>query len=76
MAEFSKQWCEINDPEIIGGFDIHEEISELPNEHYINLICEGFGFIAVGKNENGDIIFAFPKNDEEVEWKSYESIIK
>ncbi len=47
MADFSKQWCELNDPEMPWDFDILEEFGKLPKNHYISIICEGFGFIAI-----------------------------
>jgi hypothetical protein len=76
MAEFSKQWCEKHQPDWTGDFDIFEESSELPNEHYVNIMCEGFGFLAIGKNENGEAIFAIPEdNSEYVKWISYEQLM-
>ena len=88
MAEFSKQWCEIHDSTGIGSdFDIHEIADGLPNEHYTSIICEGFGFVAVAKDINGNILLAFPVEPEEGEdpleegmtqvlWKSYEEVVK
>ena len=59
MAEYSKQWCEINDPDDLSyDFDILEEAKQLKPEHYVSLICEGFGFTAIGKDKDGNIILA------------------
>ena len=46
MAEFCKQWAEINDPE--GGWDfcIEEVSNQLDPNHYVPMICEGFTFIS------------------------------
>jgi hypothetical protein len=49
MADFSKQWCELNDPEMPSDFDILEEANKLEPNNYIPMICEGYGFIAIGK---------------------------
>jgi hypothetical protein len=51
MADFSKQWCEINDPEMPWDFDVIEEWNNLEIGYVKPMICEGFGFIAVGKLE-------------------------
>ena len=94
MAEFSKQWCDLHDTEMPWDFDIIEKASEIPNGQHINAICEGFGFTAIGKNDNGEILLAFDKklinvnnpstpstdivteSDNNVEWMSYNDVIK
>ena len=35
MADYSKQWCEINDPEMSYDFDIFEEFEKLHKNNYI-----------------------------------------
>ena len=77
MAEFCKQWAEINDPE--GGWDFD-------TNHYVPLICEGFGFIAIGRDENYNVLLAMPTGEfetdedgqtfDQVTWHAYEDIIK
>ena len=47
MSEFSKQWCDINDPEMPSDFDIMDEFHKLKPDMYVPYICEGFGFIAI-----------------------------
>ena len=86
MAEFSKQWAEINDPEFPGDFDINEIAEGLDPNHYTPMICEGFGFIAIGKDASGNIMLAMPtgkyEEDEkgqiydDVVWQAYEDIVK
>ena len=76
MAEFSKQSREINDPESPGDFDILEMAYDLKPDHYTSIICEGFGFIAIGKDENNKIMLAMPVEDDNFMWKPYEEIIK
>jgi hypothetical protein len=55
MAEFSKQYCEIHDPEMSWDFDIEEIAAGIPRGYYKSIICEGFGFVGIGVGMNGDI---------------------
>lgn len=77
MAEFSKQWCELNQEEgIKPDFDIVKIARDIPEGHYKTIICEGFGFIAIGK-ENGKPVLGFWNEEEEIEeWKTLEQLIK
>lgn len=77
MAEFSKQWCDRNDPGgITPSFDILEEANNLEPEHYIPIICEGYGFVAISKDEYGGIHLAFRDNEDNVNWVDYNEIVK
>jgi len=77
MAEFSKQWCEINDPDMPSDFDILEEADKLEPNSYIPMICEGFGFSAIAKDGTGEILLAVRDWDNDnVEWIPYNEIIK
>lgn len=75
MAEFSKQYCENKDPEFGWDFDILEVASKIENGFYLPYICEGYGFIAIAKDESGEILLAFRRTEEEVEWKPYPEVI-
>jgi len=82
MAEFSKQWVEKNDPEMGWDFDIEAIASEMPNSTMTDYyLCEGFGAVAIGKDDDGEIQLAIATgnyNDEghiEVEWKALEEVI-
>jgi hypothetical protein len=76
MAEFSKQWCEINDPEMPWDFDILQVAEELELDHFEYYICEGFGFIAISKDEDGEIELGFRNNITNlIEWKTYKEVI-
>jgi hypothetical protein len=59
MADFSKQYCEIYDHGFPWDFDIEEIANELDPGYMNNVICEGFGFDAIGKKESGEIILHF-----------------
>ena len=83
MAEFSKQWCETYDPNgIRPDFDILEVAQTLEPDHYATYICEGYGFIAIAKDEHGNILLGMPTGDpinEEgtpVMWKNFDEIVK
>lgn len=77
MADFSKQWCEINDPEMPHDFDILEEAAKCKPNYSISYICEGFGFIAIGRDEEGEVVLAIPNyEDNTMTWKPYNEIVK
>jgi len=83
MADFSKQYCELHDMGFEGDFDIWEEFDKLEPEYYVPQICEGFGFIAILKDENGKCLLGMPKDatsnnmySRAVDWKPYEEIVK
>ena len=81
MAEFSKQYCELHNMGFEGDFDIMEEYHRLKPGNYTPYICEGYGFIAIGKTEDGEeeCILAMPIKDAPfgtVNWKNYKDIIK
>ncbi len=76
MAEFSKQWCEINDPEMPWDFDILEIAEQLEPEYGLSYICEGFGFTFIAKDEKGNIVLGFPDYiTDMMEWKTYNEVI-
>jgi hypothetical protein len=70
MAEFSKQYVEQDDRDFGWDFDILEVAKSLDNGYAIPMICEGFGFIAIGKSEEGEILLAFRGEHEEINWKN------
>jgi hypothetical protein len=86
MAEFSKQWCDINDSERTPDFDIDEIAKTLEPNHYTSIICEGFGFLAIGKTADNEIVFAIPTGGTIVDdngqihdsiiWEPYNNVIK
>jgi hypothetical protein len=81
MAEFSKQYCEIYEPELDWDFDIEEIAESIPKGHYKPIICEGFGFSGIGIRLDGDIqILVIDTNAEDtlvqVDYKKYISLHK
>lgn len=85
MADFSKQWCDKNDPQIPFDFDIEEVANTLEPNHYTPIICEGFGFIAIGKDVNNNVMLAMPTGEtytdeqgqifDDIVWQSYNDLI-
>jgi hypothetical protein len=79
MAEFSKQYCDLYDVGFPHDFDIIEEFNKLKPGNYVPYICEGFGFIAIGHDEEGNCTLAIPVDNAPygtVVWKSYNEIVK
>jgi hypothetical protein len=81
MAEFSKQYCELHNPQLVWDFDIEEIITEIPRGYYKPMICEGFGFLGIGVDIDGNIeVFLTDPKDEtkyvQVDYKKYISLHK
>jgi hypothetical protein len=76
MAEFSKQWCEIHDPEMSWDFDIEEIATEIPRGYYKYIICEGFGFVAIGVGMNGNIQLLFGDEKSNFDKVNYNHFMK
>jgi hypothetical protein len=74
MADYSKQWCDINDSDMPHDFDILEEFGKLPKNNYIPIICEGFGFLAIMRNHEDRCLLAFD-DDGEIIWEEYDQFI-
>ena len=76
MAEFSKQYCEIYQPDIGWDFDIEEVATEIPNGYYKSIICEGFGFRGIGVGIDGKTYILIQEDGEGFERIEYNSFIK
>jgi hypothetical protein len=83
MANYSKQWVENNDPNgIEWDFDILEKADSLQPDTYVPEICEGYGFIAIGRSVDNEIMLAMPvpplpdDTEEMIQWVPYNKIIK
>lgn len=78
MAEFSKQYCERNNMGFDGDFDIMEEFHRLKPDTYVPYICEGYGFIAIGRDDNDECVLAMPIEGASfgtVVWKKYDEVV-
>ena len=77
MADFSKQYCELNDMGFDGDFDVYEEWNKLPADKYIDIICEGFGFSAIAKDPHTDVVLVYLKNwddDSKSAWVNFDDM--
>ena len=76
MADFSKQWCERNDPRMPWDFDILEVADRLKPGYCLPYICEGYGFTVIAKSDKDEIQLGFPKKDGiNISYKSYKKIV-
>ncbi len=75
MSEYSNQysWKNLG---FKGDFDIFKDTRKLKPGEYINLCCEGYGFVAILKDENKELKFALPKDNEEIEWVDFYELKK
>jgi hypothetical protein len=61
MAEFSKQYVQNFEMSDEGyDFDIEEIAKELEPSQVTKMICEGFGFTWIMKDDKGEIFLIFP----------------
>jgi hypothetical protein len=65
MADFSKQWCDIWDPEMPSDFDIDLIAKDLSREHHYPIICEGLGTISIYKDSHDRIWLGYPKQQKD-----------
>ena len=75
MSDFSKQWCDANDPDMPYDFDILEVFSRLKYNTYENWVCEGYGFAAIA-NIDGECMLNMPAEDGvHGKWVPYEDVV-
>jgi hypothetical protein len=78
MAEFSKQYCETHDMGFDGDFDVYEIWNNLQEGYMGSYICEGFGFIGIGKLHNSpDTISVFIPDStmDSGRWVDFEEMV-
>jgi len=51
MADFSKEYCENHNFGRPGDFSIIEEFNQLDEGHWTQIICEGYGFVGITKED-------------------------
>jgi hypothetical protein len=76
MADFSKQYCELYDPEFPWDFDIEVEAETIPKGYYKPIICEGFGFSAIEVGLDGKIYLLFNDFDGGLHKVQYKAFIE
>ena len=76
MAEFSKEYCDIWDPHFPHDFSIEKIAKHLIKGNYYPVICEGFSFSAIAKDENGNTLLGFKDYDDDtVVWQDYSTFM-
>lgn len=75
MAEFSKEYCQIQDPEFPYNFSVEEIAKDLYKGNYYPIICEGFGFVAIAKDINEQILLAFKGEEDILVWQDFDNFM-
>ena len=77
MAQFSKQWCDINNTSMPHDFDIDIIAKDLYRDRYYPIICEGLGFNCIHKDAHGILWLAYGRdtNGNSTNWKRYKSVM-
>ena len=77
MSDYSKQWCDENDPGMTWDFDMVEEYSKLKPGFMVAYICEGYGTVAIAKGHNEEFLLGVPSElGATYDWVPYEQIVK
>jgi hypothetical protein len=78
MAEFSKQYIQNFECELGGwDFDIDEIAKELKPSQVTKMICEGFGFDWIMKDDRGEIFLIFTNYETNaIKYRTIEETIK
>ena len=75
MAEFSKQYCDVWDRGFPHDFDVFEIAKDLIKGNYYPIICEGFGFVAIAKDRNEQILVAFQGEEDTLVWQDFDNFM-
>jgi len=79
MAEFSKQYCDVWDNGFPYDFDIEKIAKDLTKGNYYTIICEGFGFHAIAKDRNEQILLGFLADSKNMHssivWQDYNNFM-
>jgi len=71
MSEFSKEYCIERNMGFEGDFSIEEEFNKLEKDHCTGMICEGYGFLAIARNQDDECLLAYRGEDCEIIWDEY-----
>lgn len=75
MADFSKEYCQIWDPKLPYDFSVKEIAKDLHKGNYYPIICEGFGFVAIAKDKNEQILLAFKGEEDRIIWQDFDNFM-
>lgn len=69
MAKFSKEWCEIWDPERIPDFSIEEVMKDVLPDRYYPVVCYGLGFVNIHRDRYDILWVCTPLEDSnKIHW--------
>lgn len=71
MAEFSKEYCFEKNMGFEGDFSIKEIFENLEKDDHISIICEGYGFMAIARNQEDQCLVAYRDDDFDIIWDEY-----
>lgn len=71
MAEFSKEYCLEKNMEFEGDFSIKEIFEKLEKDDYVGVICEGYGFMAIARNQEDLCLLAYDDGDNGIIWDEF-----
>jgi len=78
---YSKQFIDLTKKDESWDFDIFEEAAYLEPDSYIELGCNGLGFILIGKSKEEEVLLGMPVEKHEnniitVQWNTLEEVIE
>jgi hypothetical protein len=71
MAEFSKEYCIERNMGFQGDFSIEEEFNKLEKDNDIGIVCEGYGFIGIARNQEDQCLLAYRDADDGIIWDEF-----
>lgn len=76
MAKFSKEWCEIWDPERIPDFSIEEVMRDVLPDRYYPIVCYGLGFVNINRDRYGMLWIGSPvENSKGLSWTRLNTLL-
>ena len=84
MATYSKQWCDLYNLETKPAFDIELIAESMIAGTYRPIVCDGFGFTAIGKSKENIIELYFkntigimsPPSLDNEDWVSLDNMLQ
>lgn len=74
--QYSKQWCEMWDPERKWDFDIEAIAKDMYRERYYPITCEGFKFKCIHKDAYGNLWLGYNEKDGYYSgWKKFVTVL-
>lgn len=76
MAKFSKEWCEIWDPERIPDFSIEDVMKDVMPDRYYPIVCYGLGFVNLHRDRYDTLWVGTPaEGSNKISWIRLNTLI-